>query len=262
MTKIEVRGAIVANEDKWIYNWFEIPATCGKDVTDALKNATDEVEIHINSNGGDLFAGSEIYTALKDYSGSVTVKVVGMAASAASIIAMAGDRVLISPTAQMMIHNVQLYTGGDHRDLQDASNVAKNANVSVANAYQLKTGKSLDELLALMGKETYVNAQQAVEMGLADEIMFQENTEAPRLVADLGGMLPQSALDKVRNLRISNIETPALNATIQAEDVKKIVNEAVNELKASLSQEAQELNKKTEEEPEEPRNTGFERFLF
>ncbi|EIA21418.1 head maturation protease, ClpP-related [Listeria fleischmannii] len=256
MTKIEVMGPIIANEDKWIYNWFEMPATCGKDITNALENATGEVEVHINSNGGDLFAGSEIYTALKDYNGLVTVKVVGMAASAASIIAMAGDKVLISPTAQMMIHNVQLYTGGDHRDLQDASNVAKNANVSVANAYQLKTGKSLNELLTLMGEETYVNAQQAVEMGLADEIMFQENTEAPRLVADLGGMLPQSALDKVRNLRAEN---QTQNVTIQAEDVKKIVAEAVDELKASLTLDNSEPNEK---KPTNPQNAGFERFLF
>ncbi len=259
MTKIEVLGPIVANGDKWIYDWLEMPATCGRDVTEALKNANEGVEVHINSNGGDLFAGSEIYTALKDYNGPVTVKVVGMAASAASIIAMAGDKILISPTAQMMIHNVQLYAGGDHRDLQDASNVAKNANISVANAYQLKTGKSLDELLALMGEETYVNAQQAVEMGLADEIMFQENSEAPRLVADLGGMLPQSALEKMRNLRVSNNETLTQTVTIQAEDVKKIVAEAVDELKASLILDNSESD---EEEPNNPQNSGFERFLF
>ncbi|MBC1420107.1 head maturation protease, ClpP-related [Listeria fleischmannii] len=256
MTKIEVMGPIVDNGDKWVYDWLGMPATCGKDVTDVLKNATDEVEVHINSNGGDLFAGSEIYTALKDHNGRVTVKVVGMAASAASIIAMAGDKVLISPTAQMMIHNVQLLTGGDYRDLQDASNVAKNANVSVANAYQLKTGKSLDELLALMGEETYVNAQQAVEMGLADEIMFQENTEAPRLVADLGGMLPQAALDRVRNLRAEN-QKPT--TAIQAEDVKKIVAEAISDLKASLTINNPESKK---EKPTNPQNAGFERFLF
>jgi len=117
--KISVRGPIISNDDKWIYDYFDIESTTPKMVSDAIEKANgEELEVEINSGGGSVFAGSEIYTALKAYKGNVVTKVVGLAASAASVIAVAGKKVLMSPTAQLMIHNVSAYVGGDYRDME------------------------------------------------------------------------------------------------------------------------------------------------
>jgi ATP-dependent protease ClpP protease subunit len=106
MSKIEVKGAIVSNEDKWIYDWFGIEAVSPKDINKALNEANgQDIEVDINSGGGDIFAGSEIYTSLRSYKGSILINIVGLAASAASVIAMAGKS-QITPTGIFMIHNV------------------------------------------------------------------------------------------------------------------------------------------------------------
>lgn len=194
-----MKGVIIPNEDKWIYEWFEIENTTPNDVLNALPTDNSPVEVVINSGGGDVFSGSEIYTTLKDYPGTVTVKIVGIAASAASVIAMAGDKVLISPTAQIMIHNVSSVAQGDYRAMKHESEVLKNYNKSIANAYMLKTGLSQEELLNLMDKETWLNAQQAKEKGFVDEIMFDEGN---RLVASVQvGVLPQNVINKMRNMK-------------------------------------------------------------
>lgn len=194
-----MKGVIIPNEDKWIYEWFEIENTTPNDVLNALPTDNSPVEVVINSGGGDVFSGSEIYTALKDYPGTVTVKIVGIAASAASVIAMAGDKVLISPTAQIMIHNVSSVAQGDYRVMKHEAEVLKNYNKSIANAYMLKTGLSQEELLNLMDKETWLNAQQAKEKGFVDEIMFDEGN---RLVASVQvGVLPQNVINKMRNMK-------------------------------------------------------------
>lgn len=194
-----MKGVIIPNEDKWVYEWFEIENTTPNDVLNALPTDNSPVEVVINSGGGDVFSGSEIYTTLKDYPGTVTVKIVGIAASAASVIAMAGDKVLISPTAQIMIHNVASVAQGDYRVMKHEAEVLKNYNKSIANAYMLKTGLSQEELLNLMDKETWLNAQQAKEKGFVDEIMFDEGN---RLVASVQvGVLPQNVINKMRNMK-------------------------------------------------------------
>lgn len=194
-----MKGVIIPNEDKWIYEWFEIENTTPNDVLNALPTDNSPVEVVINSGGGDVFSGSEIYTTLKDYPGTVTVKIVGIAASAASVIAMAGDKVLISPTAQIMIHNVASVAQGDYRVMKHEAEVLKNYNKSIANAYMLKTGLSQEELLTLMDKETWLNAQQAKEKGFVDEIMFDESN---RLVASVQvGVLPKNVINKMRNMK-------------------------------------------------------------
>jgi len=199
MKKINVKGPIIRSDDQWIYDYFEIEATSPKHVSKLIDEAAgDELEVEINSGGGDVFAGSEIYTALKSYKGNVTVKIVGLAASAASVIAMAGKKVLMSPTAQMMIHNVSSMAAGDHRDMAHASSVLKNANDTIANAYRLKSGKTQVELLSLMDQETWFTAQQALENKLIDEVMFSDNIG---LVASYGAteILPPEVINKIRN---------------------------------------------------------------
>lgn len=174
MKKINVKGVIVNSDDKWIYDWFGVESTSPKEISAFLadcKNGED-IEVEINSPGGHIFAGSEIYSALMEYLGNVVVKITGLAASAASVIAMAGSKIMMSPTAQLMIHNVQSYTSGDYRDMAHMSDVLENTNISIANAYRLKTGLSEKELLALMNKESWFNAQKAKELKFIDEIMF------------------------------------------------------------------------------------------
>ena len=205
--KVNIKGPIVGNSDAWIYEWFGIEATSPQKVNDALEKANGEdIEVEINSGGGSVFAGSEIYTALKSYKGNVTVKIVGLAASAASVVAMAGKKILMSPTAQMMIHNVSSCAAGDYREMEHTAEILKSANDTIANAYRLKTGKTQEELLALMDKETWMTADKAKELGFVDEIMFENDSQ---LVAstDYSGMLPQEVINKIRNtLKNPNID--------------------------------------------------------
>ncbi|WP_243646789.1 head maturation protease, ClpP-related [Melghiribacillus thermohalophilus] len=194
-----MKGTIVSNDMKWIYEWFDMEATSPRDVMEVLDEANgEEVEVEINSGGGDVFAGSEIYTALKDYQGTIVTKVVGIAASAASVIAMAGDRVLISPTAQIMIHNVWSMARGDYRAMQHEADVLKNYNVTIANAYKLKSGMDEKEILKMMDDETWLNAQQAKEKGFVDEILFDEGNQLVAS-ASYGFVLPPEVVNKVRN---------------------------------------------------------------
>lgn len=216
--KIEVKGAIVNSSEKWIYDLFDIEATCPKDVNKKLESSFGkDVEVIVNSGGGDVFAGSEIYTSLKDHQGNVTVKIVGVAASAASVIAMAGDKTMISPTAQIMIHNASMVSAGDHKDFKHGSNFLKGWDKSLANAYVLKSGMSMDELLKMMEKETWLNAEQAKEKGFVDGIMF-ETVNQPQLVASANNaqILPPEVINKIRN--------EAMNRKQSSDDFEEIVN--------------------------------------
>ena len=116
--------------------------------------------------------GSEIYTALRNYKGNVTAEVTGMAASAASFCIMGANKIVMSPTAQMMIHKALLnFVSGNSDDLDRASDALKSIDKSIVNAYVGKTGLSEEEVLNLMRKETYMSAQEAIDKGFADEVM-------------------------------------------------------------------------------------------
>lgn len=200
MTKIEVKGAIISNNLQRIYDWLDIEATSPSKVINALPQDGD-VEVYINSGGGDVFSGSEIFTALKEHKGNVTVKIVGLAASAASVIAMGADKVLMSPTAQMMIHNVSTTVGGDYRDFERTAEILKSANQSVANAYKQRTGKSDEELKSLMDAETWMNSTTAIEQGFADEVMFDNDSFGGTLVASYNAnMLSDDVIAKISQL--------------------------------------------------------------
>lgn len=203
MATLKVNGVIIPNDYQDIYDWFGIDAVSPRAVSNFLAALNGEsVDVEINSGGGDVFSGSEIYAALKSYIGNVTTQIVGVAASAASVIAMGGNTVMIAPTGQMMIHNVSAETSGDYRDMQHSSDILKNANMAIANAYQLKTGMDQAELLSLMDAETWLNAQQAKEKGFVDGIMFDNEN---KLVAATAGIeiLPAAVINKVRNVLIS-----------------------------------------------------------
>lgn len=174
---INIKGDIVSDDYAWIYDWLGYNYTSPSIISNAIKEANGEpLNIKINSPGGDIFSASEIYSELRDYKGEVNIKITGIAASAASVISMAGKSSM-SPTAQLMVHNVSTSTSGDYRDMDHMSEVLKNANDTIANAYMCKSGMTREQALELMNNETYLTAQKAKELGLIDEIMFEDTNK-------------------------------------------------------------------------------------
>lgn len=203
MKTLKINGAIIPTDHKWIYNLFDMESTCPADVEEFLtESGGKDVLITINSGGGDVFAGSEIYESLRNYCGKVTIKVVGIAASAASVIACAGYSE-IAPTAMLMIHNVSGHASGDYRKMDKSSEVLQQANKAIAAAYAQKSGKSVDEFLKSMNSEKWYTAQEAVDMGLIDNISVSQNTNNIQLVASLGsGMIPPQVIAKYQSERL------------------------------------------------------------
>ncbi|CRK80312.1 head maturation protease, ClpP-related [Neobacillus massiliamazoniensis] len=243
--KVNVKGVIISDDEKWIYDLFEMDATSPKDISKSLEDAKGaDLEVIINSGGGSVQAGSEIYTTLKDYPGNVESKIVGLAASAASVIAMAG-KVKMSPTAQMMIHNASSRNQGDYRSMDKASEMLKVVNKTIANAYRIKSGMSEEELLTLMDNETWLTPQDALDKGLIDEIMF-EDTQI-KLSANVGieNMIPQKVIDGIRNGLLKN------NQTTAGLDSNQIMKQAFDEFKNDFTATVQELIK-NELKPKEP----------
>ena len=198
MKKIDVNGDIITDEEKWIYDYLEWPSTCPKDITDALQDAEgDSVEVTINSCGGNVIAGSEIYTKLMNYDGEVNINVI-YAASAASVISMAGKS-KISPTGLFMIHNVSCASSGDYRDMDHTSDVLKAANKAVASAYRDKTGMTEKELLKMMDNETWLSADEAVEKGFIDEKMFSKKEPIAMYNSVSTHMINRDKLQKLKD---------------------------------------------------------------
>lgn len=200
---IEIKGPIVSDEDKWIYDWFDVPCTAPQSVKKAIAETKGDLHLLINSPGGDMFAASEIYEALQSFEGAVHIKVV-FAASAASFIACVGESEIV-PTGMIMIHNVSSYAHGDYNDMQHNADVLLKASKAVAKAYEIKTGMSQDELIALMDKETWMTAEEAVEKGFIDKISENKNANKAyarvQLAASLSGLLPTQTIEKMKNER-------------------------------------------------------------
>lgn len=160
------------------YDYWEDGITASM-VTSRLKEIGEEnpVTILINSGGGDMFEGIAIYNLLKEHKGEVTVKVVGLAASAASIIAMAGDVRRIDPSSFIMIHNAWVRAQGDRNDFIGVSEYLAPFDAAMAKVYQDKTGLELDEIVDYMNSETWFNGEEAIEKGLATDLMTEEVIE-------------------------------------------------------------------------------------
>ena len=151
-------------------SWFDDDITPRK-FKDELNSGDGDIAVWLNSPGGDVFAASQIYTMLKEYKGKVTVKIDGLAASAASVIAMAGDEIVMSPTACIMIHNPATVIFGEAADFASGIKMLSEVKESIINAYEIKTGQSRAKISHLMDGETYMNANKAVELGFADGIL-------------------------------------------------------------------------------------------
>lgn len=237
MKNIDIKGPIISADEKWIYDIFGIDSTSAKDVTSALKSANGEdIVLTINSPGGDVFTASEIYTELMDYKGKVHSRIVGVAASAASVIAMAGT-VEMSPTAQVMIHNAWTIAMGDRHEMEGVSDFLKTVDRSIVKAYEKKTGMSEQDLLSLMDKETWMDAETAKEKGFADEVMFDD---APKVAASLPGALPQQVIDKMRTDALKN------PAAVTIDDIKSVVADMKQEIVDELKKDNEPTKKPVE----------------
>ena len=154
--------------------WF------GDEVTPAdfraeLERGTGDIQVVINSPGGDCFAAAQIFSMLKEYPGNVHVKIDSLAASAASVIAMAGDKVSISPVGMLMIHDPSMIAFGNRKDMEQAIAVLDEVKETIINAYTMKSGLSRNKIGALMSAETWMNARKCLDMGFVDEILYQDN---------------------------------------------------------------------------------------
>lgn len=176
--ELYIEGDIIDNDEAWIYEWFEEPATSPNKFKEELSNYKGkDITVWIDSYGGSVFAAASIYNALKEHDGKITVKIDGKAMSAASVIAMAGDEVLMSPMAVMMIHNPLTFAYGNMHDLRKVADVLDTVKESIINAYAIKTKKSKNVISQMMDDETWMSSNVAVKEGFADGVLYQNNTE-------------------------------------------------------------------------------------
>ena len=180
-------------------SWFEDEITPAAFKAELMAGEGD-ITVWINSPGGDCIAASQIYCMLMDYRGAVTVKIDGIAASAASVVAMAGTTVLMAPTALMMVHNPLTVAIGDSEEMKKAVALLDEVKESIINAYEIRTGLSRARLSHLMDAETWLSAHKAVELGFADGLLFGERAEVPEGAADFvfsGRAVTNSLLEKL-----------------------------------------------------------------
>ncbi|HGN0875951.1 Clp protease ClpP [Staphylococcus aureus] len=244
--KAEIKGVIVSNEDKWVYEMLGMDSTCPKDVLTQLEFSDEDVDIIINSNGGNLVAGSEIYTHLRDHKGKVNVRITAIAASAASLIAMAGDHIEMSPVARMMIHNPSSIAQGEAKDLNHAAETLEHVGQIMAEAYAVRAGKNKQELVEMMARETWLNADEAIEQGFADSKMFENDNM--QIVASNTQVLSKDVLNRVTAL-VS--KTPEVNIDIDA-----IANKVIE--KINMKEKESEIDVADSKVSA----NGFSRFLF
>ena len=210
---LELNGTIAEE------SWFDDDVTPAM-FKEELFAGSGPITVWINSPGGDCIAASQIYTMLMDYKGDVTIKIDGIAASAASVVAMAGATGLMAPPALMMIHNPATMAFGDHVDMEKAIDMLSEVKESIINAYEIKTGLPRKQLARMMDDTTWMNAKKAVELGFADGILTDgERKSAP---SDEGYEFAASAVER------------ALVNKISAKVRTKPTGRSVDELRAAL----------------------------
>ena len=215
---LEIYGTIAEE------SWFDDDVT-PKLFKDELLSGNGPITIWLNSPGGDCIAASQIYSMLMDYTGDVTIKIDGIAASAASVIAMAGTEVLMAPTALMMIHNPATMAFGDHAEMQKAIEMLSEVKESIINAYEIKTGLSRSKLSHLMDDETWMNAKKAMELGFADGMLEDEKkSPSPEAYAFSSRTVERSLMNKLCN-----------KAKAQKEPLPEVTGRSVDELMDRLN---------------------------
>lgn len=200
--RIDIRGVMIPNDYKWYYDFFGEDSTCPADIQKILNafQEGDEIEVYINSPGGVIDVGSEIYTLLRSKKENVKIYITGEACSAASVAAMAAYNEM-SPTALLMVHCVSSGVRGNHKDMEHMGEVLRTADRAMCTAYMDKAGMTEAQALEMMEHETWLTAEQAKEKGLVDKVMFQDEQE-PHVLVDgpLFSLPGKEQMEKARKM--------------------------------------------------------------
>jgi ATP-dependent protease ClpP protease subunit len=199
--RIDIRGVIIPNDYKDVYDWLEIENTTPGDVYKVISSSKDDLDVYINSQGGEIASGSEIYTMIREaaQNRAVLIHITGAAHSAASVIACAA-RSVMAPTALMMVHCVSSWAVGNHNDLEKEAETLKTADQALSGAYTAKTGMTQEEVIDLMEHETWLTAERAKELGFVDEVMFEDENREPLRAASGSGLLSVSEVERIREM--------------------------------------------------------------
>lgn len=202
MKKIQLKGDVVSNSTGKLFDWFDLDAIYPGKVQQLLDDANgDDVEVTMSTNGGSVFAGQEIYDAIKSYEGKTTLKISGLVASIGTLITCAFDEVLISPVATFMIHNPTLAdVSGEKKDMEKAAQLLNTVETTVLDAYVAKTGLDKAGLAELMGNQTFMTAQEVVDYGFADGLTDNNETEL-QLVAGFEILENSSFITKLQKMK-------------------------------------------------------------
>lgn len=211
-------------EDSWFGD--EITPTIFRD---ELMKGEGNITVWLNSPGGDVFAAAQIYNMLMDYKGNVTVRIDGLAASAASMIAMAGTTVEMSPVGMLMIHNPSTAVIGNTKEMQAAIQMLDEVKESILNAYELKTGQPRQQLSDLMDAESWMNAKKAVEMGFADKILFANENEEKQSEGVEAMLFSQRAvtnslIDKIKVQSLKFVKAAVPDNRVSADALRSRLN--------------------------------------
>lgn len=195
--RIKMNGDIIFSDDKWIYDWLGWESTCPNDIRNAIAACQpgEKLVVEVNSGGGYVTAGQEIYSLLHGYENSVA-EIQSLAGSAAGVAAVGANKVRISPVAMIMIHNVSGGASGDYHEMQKTADLLQNMNAALSQAFVQKSGRELNEILELMDRETWLTANQCIEFGFADEIITESR---PLTNASFGVRLTEDIRQKVIN---------------------------------------------------------------
>ena len=207
-------------------SWFD------DDVTPALfkeelNAGQGDITVWINSPGGDCIAAAQIYNMLMDYKGNVTIKIDGIAASAASVIAMAGTKVIVSPVSMIMIHNPMTVAMGNSEEMQKAIEMLNSIKDSIINAYEIKTGLSRNKISRLMDEETWMDANKAIELGFADEILERGESIPTDVVINDSLLFSPSIINNTLKEKViskCHIENSADKEMVKADDLNERLN--------------------------------------
>lgn len=239
---VEFTGTVVSNDDSFMYGYLDLDYICPKDIEDAIGMAEGKpILLRVNSPGGSIFAGAEIYTRLMDYPGQVNFDILSVSASAASAVSMAaakeGNRCRISPMGMMFIHNIQNKVQGDYRDMEDAAENLRKVNSTIISAYQKKTGIPEEKLQEMLDKETWLTAEEAVKLGFADEVMFEDGQPQ----ADPGTMT--AVMSRTRELvnAIPRLDADTIRRMMETQNQKNTQQEKNSEMEVSLQFAAMQL---------------------
>lgn len=227
--ELKIDGDIVMDDDFWSM-LFGIENVTPKGFMSELSQYKGKnITVWINSYGGDVYAASRIYTALKEHKGNVKVKVDGVAISAASVIAMAGDEILMSPTSIMMIHNPWGCFQGEAQDLRHGANVLDEVKQTIINAYQIKTNKSRAKISQLMDEETWMSAKKAVSEGFVDGMLYTESNEKENTNEAMNSFM-------FSRLAVQNSVTASMKKFIEE------YNRKADQMKPQISEKTQRIN--------------------